>query len=262
MRGKGFSRQNATAFAILIGSALLAGAPAVAQIRVERDTEGRPLITNKGSAPAQTPSAQAEKSSKRPKGPSAERSAVERKLREACDRRGLDFHLVSCLVDAESGFNHFTMSRKGAVGLMQLMPDTARRFGCKDPWDLEQNIEGGTRFLEFLQGYFSGDVPLILAGYNAGEGAVMKYSRKIPPYAETVRYVFTILNRYGSRGLVEDARESLASPGDYDRYYIPNRNYRAPTHTYYMYIDEHGARAFTDAPPSGVEFHRVVYKDE
>jgi hypothetical protein len=187
---------------------------------------------------------------------------VEHKLRLACDRRGLDYRLVSCLVEAESGFNHFTMSRKGAVGLMQLMPGTAKRFGCNDPWDLDQNIEGGTRFLEFLHGQFSGEVPLVLAGYNAGEGAVMKYSRKIPPYAETVRYVFTILNRYGSKGLVEDARASLASPGDYDRYYVPNKNHKTPTHTYFMYIDEHGARAFTDAPPSGVVFHKVVYKEE
>lgn len=250
--------------ALSLAFLFLATAPPTAgQIRVERDANGLPLITNKGSVPrAPSPKSAGGAPAKKSRKDSPERASVERKLRDACDRRGLDYRLVACLVEAESGFNHFTMSRKGAVGLMQLMPGTAKRFGCNDPWNLEQNIEGGTRFLEFLHDQFSGDVPLVLAGYNAGEGAVMKYSRKIPPYSETVRYVFTILERYGSRSLVQDARASLASPADYDRYYTPGRGHKVVTRTYYMYFNAQGTRCFTDAPPSGIECHRVVYKDE
>lgn len=262
MRDKVFARISLPllAFALLLGTPN----PPAGQIRVEKDASGRPLITNKGSAPAPavaTPSGGA-KASKKGRKPSPERADAERKLRDACAQRGLDFRLISCLVEAESGFNHYTMSKKGAVGLMQLMPGTAKRFGCSDPWDLDQNIEGGTRFLGYLHEYFGGNIPLILAGYNAGEGAVMKYSRKIPPYSETVRYVFTILNRYGSPSLIENAKGSLASPADYDRYYTANRNYKPVTRTYWMYIDRHGVRCFTDAPPGDVECHRVVYKDE
>jgi soluble lytic murein transglycosylase-like protein len=263
MRGKVFQGPHPDLVLLGFAALLLACVPAAGQVRVETDSKGTPMVTNKGAAPPASNDAPAKgKSSKKSRPGSAERATIEGKLRDACNRRGLDYRLISCLVEAESGFNHFTVSHKGAVGLMQLMPDTAKRFGCNDPWDLDQNIEGGTRFLEFLNGLFAGEIPLILAGYNAGENSVMRYSRKIPPYAETVRYVFTILNRYGSKSLVEDAREALASPDDYNRYYMAYRDFKVPTHTYYMYIDERGARCFTDTPPSHVDFHLVVYKDD
>jgi soluble lytic murein transglycosylase-like protein len=88
------------------------------------------------------------------------------------------------------------MSNKGARGLMQLMPGTAVRFGVTSIWDPKQNIEGGTRYMRFLLDKFDGNVQLALAGYNAGEGAVMKYGFRIPPYSETQEYVRRISRRY------------------------------------------------------------------
>ena len=88
------------------------------------------------------------------------------------------------------------VSPKGAQGLMQLMPDTAARYGVTNPYDVAQNIKGGTRYLKDLLMIFNGRVDLALAGYNAGEGAVMKYGNTIPPYDETRTYVKLILKRY------------------------------------------------------------------
>ena len=246
--------------AILLAAAGLASH---AQVRIETDRNGLPLITNRGSVEASSSKSDDDDYTP-PKGIKNKRSdkgLVESKLKQACLKRDLDYSLVASLVQAESSFNHYTMSRKGAIGLMQLMPGTAKRFGCKDPWNLDQNIEGGTAYLEYLNGYFSGDIPLVLAAYNAGENAVMKYSKKIPPYSETVRYVFTILNTYGKPHLITEAKESLASPEDYNRYYIPRRNYKVPTRTYWMYFKD-GVRNFTDTRISGVELIPIVYKDE
>jgi soluble lytic murein transglycosylase-like protein len=96
----------------------------------------------------------------------------------------------------ESTFKPRAMSYKGARGLMQLMPGTAQRFGVSNIWDPRQNIEGGTRYMRFLLDLFEGDVNLALAGYNAGEGAVMKYGYRVPPYSETQEYVRRISRRY------------------------------------------------------------------
>jgi soluble lytic murein transglycosylase-like protein len=96
----------------------------------------------------------------------------------------------------ESSFKARAMSYKGARGLMQLMPFTASRFGVTKIWDPKQNIEGGARYMRFLLNLFNGDVRLALAGYNAGEGAVMKYGYQVPPYSETREYVRRIGNRY------------------------------------------------------------------
>ena len=96
----------------------------------------------------------------------------------------------------ESKFSTSATSPKGAQGLMQLMPDTARRFGCTKPDDPADNIEAGTKYLGWLLKRFSGNVPLALAGYNAGEGAVDKYNG-VPPYSETQNYVRIISERYG-----------------------------------------------------------------
>lgn len=111
-------------------------------------------------------------------------------------RNGLDPLLVYSLMHQESSFKRRALSYKGASGLMQLMPATAARFGVSDIFDPEMNIEGGTRYLRFLLDRFKGDVPLVLAGYNAGEGAVDKYGWRVPPYNETQEYVRRISTRY------------------------------------------------------------------
>lgn len=115
-------------------------------------------------------------------------------------RFGVDPYLVFCVIEQESQFKYFARSPKGAQGLMQLMPGTARRLGVRRPYDPGENIMGGTRYLKELLTMFGGRVDLVLASYNAGEGAVMKYGRNVPPYRETREYVKKIGKRYGIDG--------------------------------------------------------------
>jgi len=115
-------------------------------------------------------------------------------------RFGVDPYLVFCVIEQESRFKQFARSPKGAQGLMQLMPGTARRLGVRRPYDPAENIMGGTRYLKELMTMFGGRVDLVLASYNAGEGAVMKYGRNVPPYRETREYVKKIGKRYGIDG--------------------------------------------------------------
>ena len=123
-------------------------------------------------------------------------------LRALVDRlsrqEGLDPRLVDALVVAESGYNPQAVSKKGAMGLMQLMPQTARRLNVKDPFDPEQNVRGGVQEFSRLMTRYSGNLSLALAAYNAGEGAVSQY-RGIPPYSETRNYVAKIMERYTGR---------------------------------------------------------------
>jgi soluble lytic murein transglycosylase-like protein len=112
---------------------------------------------------------------------------------------GVDPYLIYCTMSQESSFNSGAMSPKGAMGLMQLMPGTAARYGVTNPYDVAQSIMGGTRYLKDLLKMFNGRVDLALAGYNAGEGAVMKFGNTIPPYNETRNYVRLILKRYNTR---------------------------------------------------------------
>jgi hypothetical protein len=111
-------------------------------------------------------------------------------------RYNIDPLLIYSQMHQESTFKSRAMSPKGARGLMQLMPGTARRFGVANIWDAKQNIEGGVRYMRWLLDMFGGDLNLALAGYNAGEGAVMKYGWQIPPYRETQEYVRRISQRY------------------------------------------------------------------
>ncbi len=109
---------------------------------------------------------------------------------------GLDPHLMYAVISAESSFNPNAVSPAGAMGLMQLMPDTAKRFGVADPFDPVSNLEGGAKYLRFLLRHFQGDWELALAGYNAGEGAVKRHGNAIPPYQETITYVDRVLRFY------------------------------------------------------------------
>jgi len=111
-------------------------------------------------------------------------------------RYAIDPLLIYSQMHQESTFKSRAMSPKGARGLMQLMPETARRFGVENIWDAKQNIEGGVKYMRWLLDLFGGDLNLALAGYNAGEGAVMKFGNQIPPYRETQEYVRRISSRY------------------------------------------------------------------
>ena len=107
----------------------------------------------------------------------------------------LDSDLVHAVVTMESAYDPRALSKKGAVGLMQLMPGTARRYGVSDRENPEQNVTGGVRYLRDLLLQFR-SVSLALAAYNAGEGAVQRYGNKIPPFPETQRYVYKVLTHY------------------------------------------------------------------
>jgi soluble lytic murein transglycosylase-like protein len=119
------------------------------------------------------------------------RSRYDATIVAAARRFDVDAALVSAVIKAESDFNPRVRSHKGAVGLMQLMPATAKRFGVGDSWEPTANIAGGTRYLRWLLDNFDGDVQRALAGYNAGEGNVNKYGG-VPPFRETVNYVAKI----------------------------------------------------------------------
>ena len=124
---------------------------------------------------------------------------------------GLEPGLVYAVIRAESNFNVNALSDKNAQGLMQLIPDTAARFAVNKPFDAEQNIRGGMAYLRWLLSYFRGQVPLAVAAYNAGEGAVDRYGG-IPPFAETREYVRRIQRFYAVTEHPFDARLAAPSP--------------------------------------------------
>ncbi|WP_114970174.1 lytic transglycosylase domain-containing protein [Rhodoferax ferrireducens] len=109
---------------------------------------------------------------------------------------GLESALLHAVISVESSYNPKAVSKKGAAGLMQLMPQTAQRYGVADAFDPRQNLNGGARYLRDLLRKFNNDISLALAAYNAGEDAVMKHGNRIPPYRETLSYVPKVLDIY------------------------------------------------------------------
>ena len=144
---------------------------------------------------------------------------------ESGKRNSVDPLLLYSIMHQESSFKARAMSYKGARGLMQLMPPTAARFGVSNIWDPKQNIEGGARYMKFLLDLFSGDVSLALAGYNAGEGAVIKYGYNVPPYSETQEYVRRIGRRYS---LIRDP-EAAANANHLTRAQVAEVQQKDPT---------------------------------
>ena len=123
-------------------------------------------------------------------------------ITKAAKKYNVDSALIKAVIKAESNFNPQAVSPVGACGLMQLMPATASFLEVQDSFHPEKNIEGGVRYLRYLLNLFNGDLPLTLAAYNAGEGAVARYNNSIPPYEETHTYiqrVLNYLNKYSSR---------------------------------------------------------------
>jgi soluble lytic murein transglycosylase-like protein len=127
-----------------------------------------------------------------------DRSDLKQLVQEISREHGLDPKLVDALVRVESSYDPNAVSRRGAMGLMQLMPETAKRLDVGDPFDPEENIRGGVKEFSRLVEQYSGNLQLALAAYNAGEGAVSRY-RGVPPYDETRNYVSRILTLYTGR---------------------------------------------------------------
>ncbi|MEY4375871.1 MAG: hypothetical protein RJB26_421 [Pseudomonadota bacterium] len=123
-------------------------------------------------------------------------AAYEHIIREAAQANDLEPELLRAVISVESAFNPRAVSRTGARGLMQLMPQTARRYGVRDSFDPRQNIHGGARYLRDLVERFANNMELVVAAYNAGENAVERYGRSIPPYRETRQYVPRVINLY------------------------------------------------------------------
>ncbi len=118
-------------------------------------------------------------------------------IREAADKYELDPHLVKAVVEAESNFDSYAVSHRGARGLMQLMPATAGDMEVKNSFNARQNIEGGCRYLRRMLDMFGGNIQLALAAYNAGPSNVKKY-KSVPPFAETKNYIQSVLRKYQS----------------------------------------------------------------
>jgi soluble lytic murein transglycosylase-like protein len=165
----------------------------------------------------------------------------------------VDLDLVRAIIQVESDFDNLARSSKGAMGLMQLMPATAARFGVGDPWNPRQNIFGGVQYLRFLLDLFGGDIALVAAAYNAGENAVLRYNG-VPPYRETQGYVGKV------RSLLGGAAATLATMTSY----VPGpalvsgrQNATVPTPPPLAYL---AGKRKTVKPPKPRFFYR--WKDE
>jgi soluble lytic murein transglycosylase-like protein len=120
-------------------------------------------------------------------------------VEQTAGRFGIDAALLHAMISVESGYDPNALSRRGAGGLMQLMPATAKRYGVANVFDPVDNVRGGARYLAELLKMFENDLPLALAAYNAGEAAVLKYGKRIPPYRETTDYVAKVVDSYNKR---------------------------------------------------------------
>lgn len=173
-------------------AAPLLAMPAEAQIYAWRDANGTLVMSDrKLDATARTypvPDSEGIRLT-RPPAPSHVRERYEPLIRHHADRQALRPDLVRAVIQVESGFNPWARSPKGAMGLMQLMPATARELGVDNPYDPAENIRGGTMYLRRLINRYDGNEELALAAYNAGSGAVDRHGRAIPPYRETRNYV-------------------------------------------------------------------------
>jgi soluble lytic murein transglycosylase-like protein len=189
-------------FAVAWTLFLLCPAVAAAGVRVEMGPNGRKVIINENSV--QRSRRLADKLVPVPG------SDLEPVIARHSGDQNLDPKLVKAVIQVESGYNSRARSNKGALGLMQLMPGTASLLNVRNPFDPEENVRGGTRYLRQLLDRFAGRVELALAGYNAGPGAVEKH-KGVPPYAQTRDYVRQVMALYRGPGEVAFNAASAAS---------------------------------------------------
>jgi len=171
--------------------------------------------------------------------------AIRQVIGTTASRLNVDPKLVDAVVRVESGYDVRAQSSKGAQGLMQLIPATAARFGVQDPFDPAENVRGGVTYLSELMRQFNGDVPLTLAAYNAGEGAVERYGG-VPPYAETRDYVRKVTEFYPGAGaaprIAPGNRPHIAKASPIGGTRPPDN--AASLAPIYQYVDERGVTHF------------------
>ncbi len=201
-------------------------------------------------------------------------------IEDAASKFDVSPDLIRAVISVESAFDEYAVSSKGAKGLMQLMPATARRFGVSDPFDPAQAIMGGTEYLKYLLGLFHNNVDFAVAGYNAGENAVLRYGG-VPPYKETRNYVLRINSVLGGAPTVMVSSESRAPgsastslgfsgslpPSLQPRNARPNAAtpprpgralVRVPPRLYYRWVDGAGSTHFADSPPQDGSAFRTI----
>ena len=182
------------------------------------DAHGRKVYVNTGESRARpSASKQGRVSAYHNGGGASAGDDIQQMVRQTADKHRVDPHLVHAIIKTESDYNPFAVSRKGAMGLMQLIPATAQRLGVTNPFDPRQNIEGGVAHLKYLMNLFGGDLGLSLAAYNAGEKSVLR-AGGIPRFSETRDYVRKVTSLYNSSafspeiGPKQDTREPLTFP--------------------------------------------------
>ena len=229
---------------LIIAVLVVSAAPASAQIYSWRDAEGVLVVSNRPRPDGgdmqtyEVPKAPRVRATRPPSLP-ARASAYDEVIEEHAAEHNLPPELVRAVIQAESGFDSNAVSPKGAMGLMQLMPATASEFGVTNPFHPEQNIRAGVAYLRRLLDRYDSNVSLALAAYNAGPGAVERYSG-IPPYRETRDYVKKITR----------ATESLPPP-------------KPPPTVIYKWMDIVGGRPVTrysNTPPKGIAYETVGRK--
>ena len=226
--------------ALACAAALLA-TPVEAQIYAWRDGNGRLVLSDrKLDASAKTyavPDAPGIRAT-RPLASPRRRERFEPLIQEHAGRQALRPDLVRAVIQVESGFNPRALSPKGAMGLMQLMPATARELGVYDPYDPAENIRGGTAYLRRLIDRYDGNEELALAAYNAGSNAVDRYGRAVPPYRETRQYV----KKVGSATAVSKRARK-------------NQIYK-----WIEIVDGRPVRRYSTEPPEGVTYEVVAQR--
>lgn len=198
----------------LVLACFLSATPAWAQLYSYKSPSGKLVITDKPlkrkgyklletyqtqRSKERAAAREAAQSNKwKPRGVQLTKEQIEGLVLPMAKAMKIDPDLAQAIINVESSRDTGALSHAGAMGLMQLIPETAERFGIKNPWDPRQNIRGGLRYLRFLLSYFEGNVDLVLAAYNAGENAVDRHGG-IPPYKETRRYVYKVRKLYKTK---------------------------------------------------------------
>lgn len=197
---------------------------------VSQDKNGNLTITNQASKSKRKSGGFTYVSSKKSNKASVPQK-YRQKIKELSNKYGVKESLIIAVARAESGFNPFAVSKKGAVGIMQLMPKTALEYGVINRYNADQNLEAGVKHLKYLHKVYKGDLPLVLAAYNAGGEAVKKH-KGVPPYSETQNYIKRVMKYMGKV---------------YNKYTYKNKL------KIYQYQSEDGKIVITDSYPSNAK---------